>query len=169
MYAAEASLPEKSLVELNMTISKVYVPLQGMVSAAQYFATKINDYVKTHTVKVDNETISPWPGNSVIAFGDDASSTLTIKWVKGQVFVDAVLMILRAIAPYVIIAVASYYLMQLVGHWVFGTKASSPLNPKNIPSELGILALLVIGPLVVREAGSIIGAERTYARAVKGR
>lgn len=169
MTAAEAGVPEYSLMELQMNIKKVYVPFEGMVSPAQYFATQINNYLKSHNVKVDNETVKPWPGSSVIAFGDDTASTLIVKWQKGQVFVGAILTILRAIAPYVIAGVAAYYLISLVEKWIFGTPVGSPLNPKNIPTDLGLIALLVIGPLVVREAGSIIGSERRYVRQVRGR
>lgn len=168
MYQAEKNLPEHTPVELQMHVNTVYVPILGQKSLAQYFATQVNNYVQTHTVKVDNETITPWPGNSVIAFGDDSTSTLTVKWVKGQEFILAIIDILSSIAPYAIGSYIAYTLIHLIEKWFFGS-SGSPLSPKNIGLSAGILAALVLGPLAIREVGSIVGAERKLVRAVRGR
>jgi len=79
---AERSLPEGAEVELDITGWQV-----AGQSIAQFVASRLNANIRDIRDPDTGEQVQPWPQYpDQIAWGDDSTDTLTLRWVKGQPF-----------------------------------------------------------------------------------
>jgi hypothetical protein len=97
ILAAEASANEGDRLSLVLSNFRAYVPTQGMVSEAGAAAAWLNGHVGSVMDPATGETLQPWPEyGPQIAWGDDSTATLTIRWRKGQDWLLILLVVLAA-------------------------------------------------------------------------
>lgn len=127
LYAAERNEPDGT--QMQVVFSGFTGPFGGSLAGsaasklnAAWLAGKIMD-------PATGEQLKGWPGASMIATGDDSTATLTVRWVRGQIWI---VYLLWAMAG----ALAIYFLYSALRHSHWAVSILSALNPTN-PQGLG--------------------------------
>jgi hypothetical protein len=110
---AENDLPEGAQVQLVLT--GLTGPFGGSL-AGQMAGAITQAWARGQIVNVDGTTLQPWPGAGAVAYPDDASATLTLRWIKGQPWVwvlVGVLLAVTAIAVYTALRNGGYSMSTL--------------------------------------------------------
>lgn len=167
LVQAETAQPEGTPMQLVLT--GLTDPLTGGSIAGRLAAGVNQDWSQGKIRYTDGELIPAWSGASQIAYANDQSATLTLQWVKGQPWVWVIVGVLLAIA-----AVSLY---RVLAHGGYTLSAASSLSKavisagslliKNWPITLGVAAVLVTAPFVVRhvaEAREAVNEERYAAK-----
>lgn len=89
LYAAEANEPDGT--QMQVVFTNFTGPLGG--SMAGSVATKLNAAYASGKIMdpATGEPMLAWPGQDYIATADDANATLTIQWVRGQIWIVYIL------------------------------------------------------------------------------
>lgn len=170
---AEESLPEGTRVELVLTglYNAAGIPpseLARRVNLA-YLEGKITD-------PQTGEMLRHWPEHAnVIAWADDGSGRLTLRWLKGVAWVWVVLMVLLSI-----LAIYAIYVMLHQANWSLSKADTSGGGGGGggVPAPriwglsiwwwVGGVAALALAPYVISQAAKIVRARRELERAEQG-
>lgn len=159
LIAIEAGIPEQSQVEL--VLPNLRGPLGGSI-ASQMAAAITKEWMAGKLVNVDGTMISPWPGQGAIAYPNDTTATLTLRWTKGQPWVwlvIAALLAISAIAVYLAVRASNYTMSTAQA----GGTSLNPLpwllrNWWTLPVGAGVLAA---APFVITHVKEIRQAEES--------
>ncbi len=143
LVAAELGQPEGTPIQVVIT-GYQYSGLLGSYTASQAAAYLNGAWQDGQiTDPATGEVLQAWPGQGAVAWGDDSSATLTVRYLKGQPWL-AYLLVGLALA---VVAVALYEILSGAG-WNI-----SKLNPT---SSTGLGGTDVFGlPLWVWLAGGV--------------
>lgn len=167
ILAAEASANEGDMLQLVLTNFTAYVPFQGQVSQAGTAANWLNSHAAQVNDPATGEVLQPWAQYApLIAWGDDSTATLTLRWRKGQ---DWLLFLLVALA----IGVTALLLYLALGG--SGYTLSKVLSNLTSPGGLGGTTLFGIplwlwglGALALTFGGDVIRDVRRIRVAEQG-
>ncbi len=170
MVAAETNLPEQSEVQLD---------LQGwqtaLGSGAQFVASQIQAQYQAGNVVYPGLASEPseipqtW-GGFPFAVGDDATDTVTLRWLKAQPFLPWVVV-------GIVLAVAVVAVVYLLEHGTAtmssDTAAAAVVRAgsfivKNWAWELPLAAAAIVAPAVIRKVAQLREAENEYRAAKRG-
>lgn len=173
MVTAETNLPEQSEVQLDLRGWQT-----ALGSGAQFVASQIQAQYEAGNVVypglngAPDEIPQTW-GGFAFAVGDDATDTVTLRWVKAQPFLPWVVV-------GIVLAVAVVAVVYLLEH---GTATMSSNNPsagsvvattasflvRNLWWEVPTVAAVAVAPYIVRKLAAIREAENEYRAAQGGR
>lgn len=166
VLAAEANAGEGDMLQLVLTNFTAYVPFQGQVSQAGNAASYLNSHASQVNDPATGEVMQPWQQYApLIAWGDDSTATLTLRWRKGQDWLVILLVVLAigvtALLLYLALGGSGYTLSKIV---------SSLTNPGGlggtdlfgVPAWLWVLGVVVVwlSPDLLRDYRQLRRAER---------